>query len=162
MSLIIRRNGGERALVPLFSSPNMLEEFDALARKAWDYWPFSLGESVVPETDIYEEKGELVVKMELPGIDKENLDITLEGDKLTIKAEKREETTEETTLHKRERFYGQYFRSVTLPYPVLETGISATMKNGVLEIRFTKAEEARAKKIEIKDQLPKDKSIAKK
>ncbi|UCE97390.1 MAG: Hsp20/alpha crystallin family protein [Dehalococcoidia bacterium] len=162
MSLIIRRNGGERALVPLFSAPSVLEEFDALARKTWDYWPFSTIENVMPTIDVYEEKGELVVKAELPGISKEDLDVTLEGDKLTIKAEKQEEIAEETTLHKRERYYGQYFRSVTLPYPVLENGISATMENGVLELRFTKAEEARAKKIEIKGQLTKGKKRAKK
>jgi HSP20 family protein len=162
MSLIIRRNGGERALVSLFGAPSMFEEFDTIARNAWDYWPFSLVENAVPQTDVYEEKGELVVKTELPGIDKGNLDVTLEGDKLTIKAQKREEIAEEASLHKRERYYGQYFRSVTLPYPVLETGISATMENGVLEIRFIKAEGARAKKIEIKGQLTKGEKRAKK
>ena len=110
--------------------------------------------SLVPHTDIYEEKNQLVMKTELPGIDRKDLDISLEGDRLTIKAEKKEEVKEVATHHTRERYYGQYFRSVTLPYPVKEGEISATFDKGVLELRLTKAEEVKAKKIEIKAYLP--------
>jgi HSP20 family protein len=106
------------------------------------------------ETVPIEEKDQLVIKTELPGIDKNDLDISLEGDRLTIKAEKKEEITEEATHHIRERYYGRYFRSVTLPYPVKADNISATFDNGVLELRLPKAEEVKAKKIEIKAQLP--------
>ena len=107
-------------------------------------------------------EGELVMKTELPGIGREDLDITLEGDRLSIRAEKKEEAVEDATHHARERYYGQYFRSVTLPYAVKEEGIAATMENGVLEIRLPKAEEVKAKKIEIKAQLPKGRRKAKK
>ena len=73
---------------------------------------------------------------------------------MTIRAEKKEEIKEEATHHTRERYYGRYFRSVKLPYPVKEDSISATFDNGVLELRLPKAAEVKAKKIEIKAQLP--------
>ena len=69
--------------------------------------------------------------------------------------EKKEEINDNATHHTHERYYGQYFRSVTLPYPVKEGEIQATFDNGVLELRLPKAEEIKAKKIEIKAQLPK-------
>ena len=155
MAIMLRRNGGDRALVPFYRPLSLIDEMDTLAREMWDNWkPFRFGDSLVPHTDIYEEKDQLVMKTELPGIDKKDLDITLEGDRLTIKAEKKEEVKEDATHHTRERYYGQYFRSVTLPYRVKEDKITATFNNGVLELRLSKAEEVKTKKIEIKAQLP--------
>jgi len=155
MNIILRNGGKERALVPFYHPWGLLDEMEALAREMWDAWtPFTLDHSLVPITDIHEEKDQLVVKTELPGIDKKELDISLEGDRLTIKAEKKEEIKEEATHHIRERYYGRYFRSVALPYPVKEDNISATFDNGVLELRLPKAEEVKAKKIEVKAQLP--------
>ena len=60
---------------------------------------------------------------------------------------------EDAACYARERQYGQYLRSVTLPFPVKEDKISATFENGVLELRLSKAEESKAKKIEIKARL---------
>ena len=155
MNIVLRRDGGERALVPFYHPLSLIDEMDRFAREMWDTWrPFILEHSLVPHTDIYEEKDQLVMKTELPGIDKKDLDISLEGDRLTMKAEKKEEIKEEATHHTRERYYGRYFRSVTLPYPVKADNISATFDNGVLELRLPKAEEVKAKKIEIKAQLP--------
>ena len=155
MNIILRKDGGERALVPFYRPWCLLDEMDTLAREIWDAWePFTLDQRLVPHTDIYEEKGQLVMKTELPGIDKKDLDISLEGDRLTIKAEKKEEVEGEATHHTRERYYGRYFRSVKLPYPVKEDEISATFENGVLELRLPRAEEVKAKKIEIKAQIP--------
>jgi len=155
MNIVLRRDGGERALVPFYRPLSLLDDMDRFAREMWDTWrPFTLEQSLVPHTDIYEEKGHLVMKTELPGIDKKDLDITLEGDRLTIKAEKKEEVKEDATHHTRERYYGQYSRSVTLPYPIKEGEISATFDNGVLELRLPKAEEVKARKIEIKAELP--------
>ena len=155
MNIVLRRDGGERALVPFYRPLSLLDEMDRFSREVWDAWrPFTLEHSLVPHTDIYEEKGQLVMKTELPGIDKKDLNVTLEGDRLTIKAEKKEEVKEAATHHTRERYYGQYFRSVTLPYPVKEGEISATFDKGVLELRLPKAEEVKARKIEIKAELP--------
>ena len=155
MNIVLRRDGGERALVPFYHPLSLIDEMDRFAREMWDTWrPFTLEYSMVPHTDIYEEKDQLVMKTELPGIDKKELDVTLEGGRLTIKAEKKEEVKEDATHNTRERYYGQYFSSVTLPYPVKEGEISATFDNGVLELRLPKAEEVKAKKIEIKAELP--------
>ncbi|MFC1871269.1 Hsp20/alpha crystallin family protein [Chloroflexota bacterium] len=156
MAIILRRNGGERALVPFYRPWGLVDGIDSLAREMWDSWrPFTLDESLVPHTDMYEEKEQLVMKTELPGIEKDDLNITLEGDILTIRAEKKEEIKEDTTHHTRERYYGQYLRSITLPYPVKEDKITAILDNGVLELRLPKAEEVVAKRIEVKAQLPK-------
>jgi HSP20 family protein len=151
MAIIVRKNGGEGAIIP-FSRPwSLLDEMEALAGEMWDGWrPYTFEHAFVPYTDIYEEKDGLVMKTELPGVTRKDLDISLSGDRLTIKAEKKEETREDATRHTHERYYGQYFRSVTLPYPVKEDEISATFENGVLEVRLPKAEEAKARKIEIK------------
>ena len=155
MNIILRNNGGERVVVPFYHPWSLLDEVDSFTRDIWDAWrPFHSEHSIMPHTDIYEEKDELVMKTELPGIDKKDVDVSLEGDRLTIKAEKKEAVKENATHHTRERYYGQYYRSVTLPYPVKQGEISATFDKGVLELRLPRAEEVKPKKIEIKGHLP--------
>ena len=156
MAIVLRRNGGERGLVPFYRPFGLFNYIDELTREMWNAWePFTTEQSLVPHTDVYEEKDQLVMKTELPGIDKKDLEVSLENDRLTIKAEKREEVVDEVAHHTRERYYGHYFRSLMLPYPVKESEIQATLDNGVLELRLPKAEETQVKKIEIKSQLPK-------
>jgi HSP20 family protein len=104
---------------------------------------------------VYEDKGQLVVKTELPGVIEKDLEVTLEDDVLDIKAEKKEEVTEDATHHTRGRYYGKYVRSISLPFHVNGDKISATFDNGVLELRIPKAEEAEPKRIEVKARLPK-------
>jgi HSP20 family protein len=159
MAIIVRKNGGEGAIIP-FSRPwGLLDDIETLAREMWDGWrPYMFEHAFVPYTDIYEEKDGLVMKTELPGVNKKDLDISLSGDRLTIKAEKKEEVKEYATHHTQERYYGQYFRSVQLPYPVKEGEITATFENGVLEVRLPKAEEVKPRKIEIKAHLPEGKT----
>src|SRR4030042_3164335 len=156
MNILVRRNDGEQTLVPYYGSPlSFLGAMDRLAGNIWDSSkPYTVDTSLVPHTDIYEENDQLVMKTELPGINKEDVNITLQGDRLTIKAEKKETVVEDTACYTRERQYGQYFRSINLPFPVKEDKISATFEKGVLELRLSKAEESKAKKIEIKAQLP--------
>lgn len=154
MTAIIRRSPG-RALV-VRGPFHLLDEFESLARELWDSWqPVVFRTGFSPTLDMYEEKDELVVKAELPGVEKEGLDISLEGDMLHIKAEKKEEkeeTDEETKYYACERYYGSYHRSVSLPFPVDANKVSATFEDGVLHLRLPKAEEARPKHIEIKVQ----------
>lgn len=132
---------------------SLFDVWNDLQKEMWDSWrPFTFDDSIVPRMDVYEENDQLVVKTELPGIEGKDLDLSLEGDLLTIKAEKQEETKDGKKHHTRERFYGKYLRSLTLPYAVKENEITASMDKGVLEIRLPKAEEAKAKKIEVKSQ----------
>ncbi len=146
MDAIIRRSPNRTLTVfePLYRPFNLLEEVEAMAREVFDG-------GLLHSLDVYEEKGELVVKAELPGIEKKELDISLEEDMLTIKAEKKqEEVAEDATYYVSERHFGQYFRTIALPFHVDVEKISATFKKGLLEIRLPKAEEAEAKHIEIK------------
>ncbi|MFC2003243.1 Hsp20/alpha crystallin family protein [Chloroflexota bacterium] len=99
---------------------------------------------------MYKEKDELVLKAELPGIKKGDLDIILEADMLTIRAEKKqEEVAEDATHYACERYFGQYTRTVSLPFHVDADKTSATLRNGLLQIRLPKAEEAKSKHIEV-------------
>jgi len=158
MNILVRRNDNEQSFVPFYSPLSLLNTMERFTGNIWDSSkPYTIDTSLVPHTDIYEENDQLVMKTELPGINKEDVNITLQGDRLTIKAEKKEAAVEDAACYTRERQYGQYLRSVTLPFPVKEDKISATFENGVLELRLSKAEESKAKKIEIKARLIEDK-----
>lgn len=154
MTAIIRRGPG-RALT-VRGPFHLLDELDSLARELWDSWQLVVFRTTFrPTLDMYEEKDELVVKAELPGVEKDSLDISLEDDVLHIKAEKKEEKEEkdeDAKYYACERFYGSYHRSLSLPFPVDAKKVSATFEGGVLHLRLPKAEEARPKHIEIKVQ----------
>ena len=159
MNILVRKNDGEHTLVPFYGPLGLLGAMDRFAGNIWDSTkPFAFDASLVPHTDIYEENDQLVMTTELPGINKEDVSITLQGDRLTIKAEKKEVVVEDAACYTRERQYGQFLRSLTLPFPVKEDKVSATFENGVLELRLSKAEESKAKKIEIKARLTEGKA----
>ncbi len=150
MSLYDNRRESPKGLA-LYRPMTIFDVWNDLQREMRDSWkPFTFDNNLVPRMDMYEEKDELVVKTELPGIDGKDLDISLDGDTVTIKAEKKEEVKDGKTQHTQERYYGHYLRSFTLPYTVKEDAISASLDKGVLEIRLPKAEEVKAKKIVVK------------
>jgi HSP20 family protein len=153
MAIILRNS-----MTPSVGPWGLFDEFDSLFDGFFGTRVSGTEHTIMPLTDVYEEKDQLVVKTELPGIDSKEIDVNLEGDTLTIKAEKKEEVKEDATRHTRERYYGHYLRSMTLPYPVKEGEIKATFDNGVLELTLPKAEEAKPRKIEIKAQLPEGKT----
>jgi HSP20 family protein len=112
----------------------------------------------VPKVEILENEKELVLTAELPGMVKDNIEITFENDLLTIQGEKKEEKEEKTPeknggprYHMWERTYGAFRRTFTLPRTVDTMKIAAEMKDGVLKIRMPKTEVAKATghKIEI-------------
>lgn len=89
----------------------------------------------VPTTDIFARQGDLVIRTELAGVAEEDIEITVSGGTLTISGERRDDTSdEEVGYYVRERFYGNFRRSMTLPEGANETRISASFKNGMLEI----------------------------
>ncbi|MBI4187918.1 MAG: Hsp20/alpha crystallin family protein [Chloroflexi bacterium] len=140
-------------LVEAYYPTNLIDDLDRWVGETWESWtPASASvDHIHPRGDMYEWKDELVMKVELPGIAKEDIDISLEGDCLTIKAEKKQESlAEDATYYGCERYYGKYYRTVTLPYHVDYDKISTTYENGLLEIRLPKAEEAKTKHIEVK------------
>ncbi len=104
-----------------------------------------------PAIDVSETPDKVVIKAEVPGIDPQEINITLAGDVLTIKGEKkseREETKE--SYHMVERSYGSFARSLTLPAAVDQDRIDAKYEKGVLTVTCPKKEEAKPKAIEIK------------
>lgn len=152
MTAIVRRSPTRTLTVfePFYRPFSLLEEVEAMARGIFDGRRPLFHTSLLHNLDMYREKDELVVKAELPGIKKKELDISLEDDVLTIKAEKKqEEVAEDATYYTCGRHFGQYSRIITLPFHVDAEKISATFKNGLLEIRLPKAEEAETKHIEV-------------
>ena len=104
-----------------------------------------------PAVDIAEFDNEYQVKVELPGITKEDVKISLEQNLLTVKGEKKQEKeTKESNFHRVERSYGAFQRSFTLPSSVKGDKVDATFANGILTINMPKAEEAKPKQIEVK------------
>lgn len=104
-----------------------------------------------PVLDVYEQKDDLIVKAEIPGLTKDEIDISLDGDTLTIKGEKKkEEEVKEENYYRCERAYGAFSRSIELPVAVQTDKVNASFKNGVLEIRLPKTEEARKNIVRVK------------
>jgi HSP20 family protein len=114
------------------------------------------GASLLPSTwspaaDIAERENDYVVKVELPGVNKEDVRITLEDDTLTIRGEKKQEKeTKDAGYRRLERSYGSFERSFALPTSVKVDNIDAAYKEGVLTITLPKAEDAKPKQIEVK------------
>jgi HSP20 family protein len=103
-----------------------------------------------PRLDIAESKDMLTIKAELPGLEAKDLDVSVSGDTLTIKGEKKQEREEkDERRHVVERSYGAFARTVRLPAPVIQDKITAGFKNGVLTISLPKTEEAKQKAIPI-------------
>jgi len=104
-----------------------------------------------PAVDIAEQENEYVVKVELPGVAKEDVKISVESNTLTIKGEKKQEKEEKNkNFHRVERSYGSFQRSFTLPATVKNDKIDALFNNGILTITMPKSEEAKPKQIEVK------------
>ena len=103
-----------------------------------------------PAVDIFERGEDLVIRAELPGIDKDAINIRVEDNRLVLSGERKSESemTEENT-YRIEREYGTFLRTFNLPKTVDAGRIVASYKDGILEIVLPKAEEAKPKKIEI-------------
>lgn len=107
-------------------------------------------EEVSPAVDMYDKKDEIVVKAEVPGVEKENIKISISDNMLTIKGEmKKEEEIKEEDYYYSERSYGSFSRSLTLPAKVVENKVKAEFKDGILEIHLPKAAESKAKEIKV-------------
>lgn len=107
-------------------------------------------EGISPAVDMYDKKNEIVVKAEVPGVEKENINISLTDNTLTIKGEiKKEEEIKEEDYHYSERSYGSFVRVLTLPAKVQADKVKASFSNGILEIHLPKAEGAKPKEIKV-------------
>ena len=103
-----------------------------------------------PAFDVYEEKDNFVVKAELPGMKKEDINVSLHDGDLIISGERKSETKSEgTEVYRAERYFGKFQRSVTLPAAVAAAKVKAEYRDGVLTVTLPKAEEAKPKQIEV-------------
>jgi HSP20 family protein len=103
-----------------------------------------------PAFDVYEEKDNFVVKAELPGLKKENIEVSLHDGSLIISGERQNEThAEGTEVYRAERFFGKFQRVITLPAAVATDKVKAEYKDGVLTVTLPKTEEAKPKQIEV-------------
>jgi len=104
-----------------------------------------------PRVDIAETDKAFEIKAEIPEVNKEDVKVTVHNGVLTIRGERKQETEEKgKKFHRVERCYGSFTRSFTLPDNVDETKISASFKDGVLNIQIQKIEQAKPKSIEVK------------
>ncbi len=104
-----------------------------------------------PSVDIFEEGDDVVVKTELPGMSRDDIEVNLSDDALTLSGEKKkEEKVEKKDYYRLERSYGSFSRSFSLPAEVQTDKAKASFKKGVLEVRIPKTEEAKKKVQKIK------------
>jgi HSP20 family protein len=146
-----------------FSGPTRWDPFEEIRRTQErlnqlfeDFMPMEEwggGKVFTPAVDIKEEDDKLVVTTDLPGINKEDVEINIREDMLEISAKSgKEKETEEEGYLRRERAYTQFYRAVRLPMSVKEEGGTAKMDNGILTITLPKMKlEEPAKRIEIED-----------
>lgn len=138
---------------PTFVSPfsmmqDVLDDFDRFGRLV----PWTSEDAYGPAVDVYETDAEVVVKAQLPGVTKDNLEVTVQDNQLMIRAEtKRQEEVEEEGYFRREIRYGTYARTLPLPAEVDEEQVTAKLADGVLEVHAKKSQkpEVTGKKIQV-------------
>ena len=104
----------------------------------------------VPPLDVYEDKDHLTVKAELPGMKREEIEVSLHDGALTISGERKSETKHEgAEVYRSERFVGRFQRTVALPSAVTADKVKANYKDGILTVTLPKTEEAKPKQIDV-------------
>ena len=105
----------------------------------------------MPAVDLFEDKDHFTVKAELPGMKKDDIELTLHEGCLSISGERRDGSKyKDAEVHRSERFVGRFQRTLSLPAPVAADKITAQYKDGVLTVTLPKTEEAKPKQIDVK------------
>jgi len=125
-----------RFFEPFFGRFNFLE--DEAKSGAW-----------APPVDVAEEKDKILVRVEVPGMNENDLKVSFEDGLLTVSGERQFERKDDRNYHRIERTYGSFTRTFSLPRTVDANSISAQYNNGILEIEIPKLEEAKPKQIQI-------------
>ena len=152
-----RRKAGE-----LMAWPEEMERFFDRAMRGFGEWPgrrlmhrhffpfYQRAERWVPEVDILEQNGALVVKVDLPGMKREDIEVGVEGDMLVIRGRRAEEKEiKEENYYCAERASGEFYRAFTLPEGVDAGTIQATYEDGVLEVKMPRPAAAEPKKLKV-------------
>src|SRR3954454_20204052 len=130
------------------SMPRTFDD-EGIARGAWN-----------PSVDIYDNKEQIVLEAELPGMKREDFDLSVENNVITLRGQRQFEKKDDSdNYHRVERAYGSFTRSFTLPNTVSAEGANAEYKNGVLRVSLPKREETKARRIEVRGETDTPKSI---
>jgi HSP20 family protein len=123
---------------------SLQEELDHLFESPMTGW--------APALDVHEDKEKFSVRVELPGMKREDIEVSLQDGALIISGERKEEKVHEgTEVHRQERYYGKFNRALTLPTAVKGDKVEAHYKDGILTVTLPKAEEAKPKAITISE-----------
>jgi HSP20 family protein len=124
--------------------------YSLLAPSGWPRLRMHEMEMIAPTVDIFEDHGDVVVKAELPGMKKEDIDVKLTEGTIIISGEKKqEEKVEKKDYYRMESSYGSFTRTINLPAEVQTDKAKAKFKDGILEIRAPMTEEAKKKEKEV-------------
>jgi len=123
---------------------NLQEELDRFFESPLQAW--------APALDVHENKDHFTVRVELPGLKREDIEVALHDGALVISGERKTETIEaDTEVHRQERYYGKFTRALTLPTAVAGDQVKAAYKDGILTVTLPKAEEAKPKAITVSE-----------
>jgi HSP20 family protein len=145
-----KRDEGLRSPWHLFEE--LRNEMDELWNRPW--LPFRMARTQkawLPTTDVFRSNGDLVVKADLPGMKREDIEVSIDNGDLVLSGErKHEEEVKEENLYRCERSHGRFFRRLPLPFEIEAAKISATFTDGVLEVHVPlPREEIKAQKIAV-------------
>ena len=147
---LIKWTGQPEVWEPFRELASLEAEIDRFLGRELPRWGKGNGKAWWPEVDIAEEKDRILIKVDLPGMKQEEIDVEAAGGVLTIKGERKQEAeTKEGKLYRSERSYGSFLRSFSLPASVDASKVSASYKGGVLEVALPKREEAKAKTVKV-------------
>lgn len=138
---------------PLWMTPFGDESLgDLWFDRLWPEWPRVQGEEFVPNFDFYEKEGKYYLTAEVPGVDKDDISITIDQNVVTVSGKKESKKEEKgTNYYIRESSSGSFSRSIRLPGSVDENQVEATFKDGVLKLVMPHKEKTTTKKIEIRE-----------
>ena len=135
---------------------NNLQQFQGEMNRLFDRWngagnPLGGAFAAYPTVNVWEENDQVFVEAELPGLDLKDLEIYVTGgDRRTLKGERKAPTPEKGAWHRRERGFGSFVRTLSLPFQVDADKVDARLDNGVLVVKLAKHESAKPRKIAVK------------
>lgn len=135
---------------PLEELARMRREMDRLFSQFAGRGPLAVDSGVFPAVNVSGDASNIYVQAELPGVKSEDLEISVEGNTLTLRGERKPDTATNVNYHRRERRAGKFHKAISLPDEINAEAVQATYKDGVLKLVLPKAEHAKPRKIAVK------------
>lgn len=147
-----KRSNPFRGFVDVMSEMNRMRELGRSGYESgYEERERTQASAWVPTADVFARGDDLVIRLELAGVDRDDIDITLHDNTLTVSGERENDLDDEVSFYVHERFYGAFRRSMTLPPGIDESRISAYSDNGMLQITVQGGATAEARRIRIGD-----------